>query len=124
MTAYEVIESLCIKKGIAVTALEKELGFGRGSIGKMKNGSDLSFKRMQKIAEYFKVPIETFTGNEELQAGPEILDVDEHIQYLIEYLGGNNTVRWRKENMSDAGRLALLNSLKQDKFFLDATHKK
>lgn len=123
MTAYEVIESLCIKKGIAVTALEKELGFGRGSIGKMKNGSDLSFKRMQKIAEYFKVPIESFTGKEP-QAEPEILDIDEHIQYLIEYLTGDNTVRWQREDMSDESKLALLNSLKQDKFFLDATHKK
>lgn len=34
MSTYEIIKKLCRERGIAVTALEKELGFGRGSIGK------------------------------------------------------------------------------------------
>ena len=36
MTTYEIIANLCEKHGIAVTALEKELGFGRGYIGKLR----------------------------------------------------------------------------------------
>ena len=54
MSTYETIKMLCNEKGIAVTALEKELGFGRGSIGKMRN-SHTSVERLQKIAEYFGV---------------------------------------------------------------------
>ena len=50
MTAFTVIEKLCNEKGIAITALEKELGFGRGSIGKLKKGGSMSFKRLQKVA--------------------------------------------------------------------------
>ena len=37
MSTYETIKTLCKERGIAVTALEKELGFGRGSIGKLRN---------------------------------------------------------------------------------------
>lgn len=54
MTTYEIIKQLCEMKGIAVTALEKELGFGRGSIGKLRNGGT-SAERLQKIADYFGV---------------------------------------------------------------------
>lgn len=32
MSTYETIKNLCKQHSIAVTALEKELGFGRGSI--------------------------------------------------------------------------------------------
>lgn len=38
MSTYEIIKKLCSEHGIALTALEKELGFGRGSLGKLKNG--------------------------------------------------------------------------------------
>lgn len=65
MTTYEVIQQLCKKNNIAITALEKELGFGRGSIGKMKNGST-SANRLQKIADYFNVSTDyLMTGKEE-----------------------------------------------------------
>lgn len=36
MSTYEIIKKLCSEHGIALTALEKELGFGRGSLGKLK----------------------------------------------------------------------------------------
>lgn len=36
MTTYDIISDLCKQRGIAITALEKELGFGRGYIGKFK----------------------------------------------------------------------------------------
>ena len=48
MSTYEVIKQLCDEHGIALTALEKELGFGRGSLGKLKSGGT-SAKRLQKI---------------------------------------------------------------------------
>ena len=54
MYTYETIKDLCKQHSIAVTALEKELGFGRGSIGKLRNGQT-SAERLQKIADYFNV---------------------------------------------------------------------
>ena len=54
MSTYETIKDLCKQHSISVTALEKELGFGRGSIGKLRNGQT-SAERLQKIADYFNV---------------------------------------------------------------------
>lgn len=64
MTTYEIIQKLCEENHIAITALEKELEFGRGSIGKMKNGST-SAKRLQKIADYFHVSVDYLMNGEE-----------------------------------------------------------
>ncbi|WP_434310472.1 helix-turn-helix domain-containing protein [Hominifimenecus sp. rT4P-3] len=62
MTTYETIKKLCDEKNIAVTALEKELGFGRGSIGKLRNSST-SAERLQKIADYFHVTVNDLMNN-------------------------------------------------------------
>ena len=122
MTTYSVIEALCENRGIAITALEKELGFGRGSIGKLKNGGSMSFKRLQMVANYFGVSVDTFTSKvdeEEIR-----LDVADEIQKLINYLTDDKSSYCYGEVMSEEGKLALLNSLKQDKEFLTALYKK
>lgn len=62
MSTYETIQDLCKKNGIAVTALEKELGFGRGSIGKLRN-SKTSAERLQRIADYFGVTVDYLVGS-------------------------------------------------------------
>lgn len=60
--AYDVIMRLCDSRGIKKTALEKELGWGRGSIGKMKNAkNNPSSDRLQVVADYFNVPLSEFT---------------------------------------------------------------
>lgn len=65
MSTYENIKKLCKQRSIAVTALEKELGFGRGSIGKLRNGQT-SAERLQKIADYFNVTTDfLLTGTDE-----------------------------------------------------------
>ena len=71
MSTYEIIKSLCDKSGIAVTYLEKQLGFGRGSIGKLRQGST-SIERLQKIADYFNVTVEYLsTGKEHSESSLE-----------------------------------------------------
>ena len=64
MSTYEIIKQLCNEKGIAVTALEKELNFGRGSIGKLRN-SKTSAERLQKIADYFSVTVDYLVNGKE-----------------------------------------------------------
>lgn len=63
MSTYEIIKKLCSEHGIALTALEKELGFGRGSLGKLKNGGT-SAKRLQQVADYFGVSINYLISGE------------------------------------------------------------
>ena len=86
MSAYDQIKKLCDERGIAVTALEKELGFGRGSIGKMRTVRP-SADRIQKIADYFGVSFSyLMTGEEPENEQPYYLDDDarEMAQFMYE----------------------------------------
>lgn len=62
MSVYDKIKDLCDSHNLAVTALEKELGWGRGSIGKLKNGGDIASSRLQAVAEYFGVSTDFLLG--------------------------------------------------------------
>lgn len=122
MITYEVISKLCNDRNLTIASLEKELGFSNGSIGKLKNGGSMSFKRLQMVANYFGVSVDTFTSQvdeEEIR-----LDVADEIQKLINYLTDDKSSYCYGEVMSEEGKLALLNSLKQDKEFLTALYKK
>ena len=55
---YDLIKKLCDEHDLAVTALEAKLGFGRGSIGKLRNGGSMTSERLQKVADYFGVTVE------------------------------------------------------------------
>lgn len=100
MTTYDVIIQLCNKKGIAVTALEKELGFGRGSIGKLRNGST-SAARLQKIADYFKVSVEYLMTGEET-SGNESYYLNEETAEMAQKLFENKELRVLFDAAKDA----------------------
>lgn len=56
---FEKIMDLCLKKNITVTALEKALNFGYGTIRKWKDSSP-SVNKLKAVADYFGVSIEYF----------------------------------------------------------------
>lgn len=60
----EKILKLCKAKGISMTALEKELGFGRATISKWKN-ADPSAIKLKKVADYFGVSVDYLISGEE-----------------------------------------------------------
>ena len=64
MATYDVISELCKNRNLAITALERELGFGRGSIGKLRTGNT-TLERLQKIADYFGVTVNYLTTGQE-----------------------------------------------------------
>ncbi len=68
MLTYEVIKELCKSNGIAVTALEKELGFARGSLCKV-NTNKPSMEKVQKLANYFNVSVEYLLTGDEKETG-------------------------------------------------------
>lgn len=57
------IQSLCGKHGISIPLLEKELGFGKGSVYKWDKNSP-SIDKLQKVAEYFNVSIDSLISEE------------------------------------------------------------
>jgi len=53
---FDNIKQLCDKKGISISKLENECGFGQGTIYKWKKVSP-SLGNLQKVADYFKTTI-------------------------------------------------------------------
>lgn len=80
-----------------------------------KRGTDPKPKYITKIAEFFGVSAEYLLGND-----LEPIDVGVEIQKLINCLTDDNSSYCYGEVLSEEGKLALLNSLKQDKEFLTA----
>lgn len=63
---YERIKDLCESHSTTITALEAELGFSRGSLGKLKDGRAPSGDRLQKVADRFGVTVDyLLTGETE-----------------------------------------------------------
>lgn len=63
---YDLIEELCIKKGITVTALCRECNIPRSSLTDYKKGriKSLSTDTLCKIADYFDVSVGYLCGGE------------------------------------------------------------
>lgn len=57
----EKIQTLCKQKGISVSHLERELGFGRGSIYKWDKNSP-SVDKLKKVADYLDVTVDNLLG--------------------------------------------------------------
>lgn len=51
----ENMKTVCKEKGVSFSKLEKELGFGNGSLAK---SDKISAKRLYKIAQFLNVPME------------------------------------------------------------------
>lgn len=56
---YDKIEKLCKEKGISIHRLETECGLSNGIIAKWKT-SEPAVSKLQKVAKYFKKPIDYF----------------------------------------------------------------
>lgn len=55
--ADKTLTRLCKEKGITIAQLEKELGYGNGSLGKGEVGN-MSSMRIYEIAQYFGITME------------------------------------------------------------------
>lgn len=55
----EKITEKCTERKISISALERELGFGNGTIRRRKKGSP-SVGKLKAVADYFGVSIEYF----------------------------------------------------------------
>jgi transcriptional regulator with XRE-family HTH domain len=59
---WDMFEQLCRSRGSSPTAVALELGFSNATATKWKKGSTPQGSSLQKIAEYFDVPIGSLLG--------------------------------------------------------------
>lgn len=74
MNTVERIIELCKERGIAISRLEKDLGFANGYFGGLRKGS-LPADRLQKVADYFGVSA-SFLMNGEHQSPGYYISMD------------------------------------------------
>lgn len=77
MTSVERVKAMCKDRKIAISKLEKELGFSNGYIGQLRKGV-FPDDRLRMIADYFGVSVEyLMTGNENGEKSSELTARDE-----------------------------------------------
>lgn len=79
---YSRIKELCDKKGITITKLESDLGFGNSSIKKWKQTTSPSVDKVIKIASYFDVSVDYLLGRSDISTSiSEILGDEDIISF-------------------------------------------
>ena len=94
---YKRIKMLCKQNGTNITALEKELGFAKGSICKWEN-HEPSYERVKMIADRFHVSVEYIKNGEDVKWNPKEQTMDytislseEEQDLLMEYRKADDT---------------------------------
>ena len=94
---YERIKMLCKQYGTNITALERELGFAKGSICKWEN-HEPSYERVKMIADRFHVSVEYIKNGEDVKWNPKEQTIDytislseEEQDLLMEYRKADET---------------------------------
>lgn len=63
MNTVERVKAICKERGIALTRMERDLGFANGYIGQLKKGT-IPADRLGLIADYLGVTMESLMGIE------------------------------------------------------------
>ena len=102
-TIYNRIYSLCEDNDTTVTELEAKLGFGRGSIGKLKTkGAMPAADRLLKIANYFGVSMDYLaTGEDALtRIPPNVYQIDKQKIPVLGKIACGNPIYANEERES------------------------
>lgn len=84
---YNIIEELCLQKGVNITQMCQEAGIPRATLTELKKGrtQTLGPKNLEKLATYFEVTMEYFLGNKKKptpENGSERSDIDDLIERI------------------------------------------
>lgn len=90
MSIVNRIKNLCNSKSTTMTALERELNFGKGIIRRWDEASPNSDK-LQKVADYFHVSVDYLLGREEKQIelnSRDKRDIAKKLEIIMDDLAG------------------------------------
>ena len=108
---YENILRLCQQAGISGGKLCSELGFSRSTLSDLKSGrvSSLSSAKLQKIAEYFQVPVDTLLkGPENGLTARDQRDISKKLEETLRQLEhGQDGLMFDGEPIDDETRVVL-----------------
>lgn len=121
---HETIWALCDNAGISVGKMCSDTGISRGNLTDLKMGriKSLSATNLQKIADYFKVPVDYLLSgesfeNDELPAltKKDERDIAKRLDTMVSQLGGDHDgLMFDGEPLDDETRELLVESLRKD----------
>lgn len=76
---YHRIKELCLQKGITISKLESDLGFGNSSVKKWGMVSSPSVDKIVKVASYFDVSVDYLLGRTDIVGSVSKIIGDEDI---------------------------------------------
>lgn len=65
---YQRIKTLCAERGITISKLEDDLGFGKSSIKKWEKISSPSVDKIELVANYFNVSTDYLLGRTDIKS--------------------------------------------------------
>lgn len=92
MNIKENILKICKERGISVYKLEKSAGLSHGYIGKLDKSKPTG-EKLQKIANFFEIPIEQLLSGEDSNKSDSVVkdvEVGEYIENILSRLRNNS----------------------------------
>ena len=100
---YNNYVDLCNKRGVSPSAAAEEMGFHRSDVTRWSKGSPPRQATLQRVADYFGVPINGLTGAQKEPPHPEAEAVGPNKRALLDVI----------DKMSEAEMILLLERAKR-----------
>ncbi|MDC2863755.1 helix-turn-helix domain-containing protein [Bacillus sp. BP-3] len=112
MTLVNTIKSLCAQRKIAISALERDLEFGNGTIRRWDKTSP-SAEKLQKVADYFHVTTDYLLGREQLSqlTNKDEKDIEKRMEEIKQDLKDSQGLMFSGEPMSEEAVDSLLDAM-------------
>ncbi|MCC1486720.1 helix-turn-helix domain-containing protein [Bacillus tropicus] len=112
MTLVNTIKGLCAQRKIALSALERDLEFGNGTIRRWDKTSP-SAEKLQKVADYFHVTTDYLLGRDQLNqlTIKDEKDIEKRMEEIKRDLKDTQGLMFSGEPMSEEAVDSLLDAM-------------
>lgn len=114
MNSVDRVKKICKERKIAISRLEKDLGYANGYISQLRKGV-LPDDRLRQIAAYLSVSVSyLMEGNrpEDTLSHRDRLDIARDLEQFILRLDSGETLMFDGDPMSDEARQSILAAMK------------
>lgn len=116
MNSVERVRAICKERKIAISKLEKDLGFANGYIGQLRKGV-FPADRLSAIANYLNVSPEYLMSGDENEKKPVLTvkderDIARNLEKIMSDLENSGDLMFDGDPMSDEARESIRSALK------------
>lgn len=115
MNSVERVKAICADRKIAISKLERDLGFSNGYIGQLRKGV-FPADRLDKIANYLSVSTDYLLYGDSQKETPTLTakdkrDIARDLEQIQDALENEDTIMFDGDPMSDEARDSIMNAI-------------